>query len=172
MKIISLFFISILAFNESNILAQEESYSLTLEQALEYALQHNKTLLNARGQVATSIERSREARAQGLPQVNGSLDFMTYFNYELNFSFGSSSGGSGEPLTFDEADETAFYNSLMGLFGPTEPIIMDNQLSGVLQFSQLIFSGQYWAGLQAAKIAQDLARQDVIRNEQDVKGTL
>ena len=174
MKIISLF-ISILVLAGRSLFAQEQPYSLTLDQALDYALQHNKTLLNARGQVASAVEKTREARAQGLPQVNGSLDFTTYFNYELNFSF----GGGGEPpippdftqAPYDPGDK-GVYDAILAMFASmssSEPIIMSNQMSGVVSVSQLIFSGQYWTGLQAAKIAQEMSRQNVIRNEQDVK---
>jgi len=176
MKMIRSFLISILAFSGILLNAQEQSYSLTLDEAVDYALQHNKTLLNARGQVASSVEVVREAKAAGLPQVSGSIDFMTYFNYEMEFNFG---GGSSEPPIIpnwddypDEPGAEVGYNSIMSLLGgmtSSEPIIMNNQMSGVLQFSQLIFSGQFWSGLEIAKIARNLANQNVTRTEQDVK---
>ncbi len=93
MKLIKVFLFSALALTGSMLQAQE-SYMLTLDQARDYALQHNKTLLNARDQVTSAKQKFNEARAQGLPQVNGTVDFMTYFNYEMNFSFGSSEGGT------------------------------------------------------------------------------
>lgn len=170
-RIRSLLFCLIALFG-SNLFAQEQSYSLTLDEAISYALQHNKTILNARGQVASSIEAVREARASGLPQVSGSIDFMTYFNYEMEFNFGG--GGSGGPLKdvmpmppFDQGDTLLMHlitNSMSG-----GPIVMKNQMSGVIQVSQLLWSGQYWAGVQMAKIAKDLANQNVVRTEQDVK---
>jgi outer membrane protein TolC len=175
MKIISLLLISILATAGTGVFAQNQPSSLTLDQAIEYALQHNKTVLNARGQVASSVEQVRAARAQGLPQVDGSLDFMTYFNYEMNFSF----GGGGEPITPPDftqppydAGDAATYGSIMQMLGSTfssEPIIMNNQMSGKVQISQLIWSGQYWSGVAIAKIATDLSNQNVVKTEQDVK---
>src|SRR5512133_1588284 len=175
MKIISLILFTALAFGNTSIFAQDESFNMTLEQALEYALQHNKTLLNAKGQVASSIEQVRAARAQGLPQVDGGLDFMTYFNYEMNFSF----GGGGEPVVppdfsqypFDAGDAATYgavMNMLAGAFS-SEPIIMNNQMSGKVQVSQLIWSEQYWSGVAIAKIAKDLANKNGIKSEQDVK---
>jgi outer membrane protein TolC len=94
---------------------------------------------------------------------------MTYFNYELNFSFGSSDGGTPIDYTKLDAGDYEILNSLSSMFGSSEPIIMDNQMSGSVSLSQLLFSGQYWAGLKAAKIAKDLANQNVVRSEQDVK---
>ncbi len=151
--------------------AQEQVYTLTLEQTREYAVQHNKTVLNARDQVAYSTEKIKETRSLGLPQINGSLDFMTYFNYEMNFSFGGSEGGNIPDFNsppFDDGDR-ALVGYLSTMFGTSEPIILDDQLSGKVQVSQLIFSGQYWAGIQAAQIAKELASKNVVMSEQDVK---
>ncbi len=153
----------------SNLLAQEQPYLLTLDQALDYALQHNRTLLNARDQVTSSKERVKETLAQGLPQIDGSLDFMTYFNYEMNFSF----GGTGDEMDIDysvlDAGDVEVLSALGQMFGSSEPIIMDNQMSGKVQVSQLLFSGQYYAGVQTAKIALRLADESLIMSELEVK---
>jgi outer membrane protein len=149
--------------------AQQEPVVLSMEQAREYALQHNKSLLNARDNVASSKEKVRETLAQGLPQVDGSVDFMTYFNYEMNFSFGSSGGETEIDFTKLDAGDLEILNVLGQMFGPSEPIIMDNQLSAQAQFSQLIFSGQFIAGVQTARIARKLADQSLAKSEFDVK---
>jgi outer membrane protein len=171
MKMIRSTLIFILALPVLVLSAQEQSYTLSLDEAVDYALQHNKTLLNARGQVASSVEGIREARATGLPQVSGSIDFMTYFNYEMDFSFGGSDEGVEPPNIFeppfDDGDRAVL--GMMGSIFESEPIIMNNQMSGAVTFSQLIFSGQYWSGLEIAKIARALANQNVTLTEQDVK---
>ena len=153
----------------SMIHAQEQSYVLSLTQAREYALQHNKILLNAKDNITSSKEKIKETISQGLPQVNSSMDFMTYFNYELNFSFGSTSDGFNIDYTKLDAGDVEVLNALGQMFGSSEPIIMDNQLSGKVQVSQLIFSGQYWAGIQTAKIARELADQSLVKTELDIK---
>jgi outer membrane protein len=169
MKVIrSFLFVTIFTLN-SAVYAQEQPYALTLEQAREYAIQHNKVLLNARDQVTSSNEKLIETRAQGLPQINGSLDYMTYFKYEMNFSFGSSGGETPIDYTKLDPGDLEIMTALGSLFGPSQPIIMDDQLSGKVQVSQLIFSGQYWAGIQIAGIARELADKNVARTEQDVK---
>jgi outer membrane protein len=174
MKLNTILIVSVLALASGLLQAQENLYTLTLDQARDYALQHNKTLLNARDQVTSAKQKYNETRAQGLPQVDGKVDFMTYFNYEMNFSFGSSAGTAQptHPGYIDKGD-TAVFNEIMGLMGgSTEPIIMDNQMSANVQVSQLIFSGQYWAGLQIAKIARKLVDQSVVMNELDVKESI
>ncbi|MBN2274360.1 MAG: TolC family protein [Bacteroidales bacterium] len=152
----------------NNLNAQEEPFRLTLAQAREYALQHNKKLLNDRDQSVSSKEMVRESIAQGLPQINGTLDYMTYFNYEFEFSMG---GGSAEPdidYTLLDAGDLQVLSAIGQMFS-SEPIIMDDQFSGNIQVSQLIFSGQYIAGIQAAKIARRLADQSVVASELDIK---
>jgi outer membrane protein len=175
MKVIKIFFLGALVMAVNLVHAQEQPYRLTLAQAREYALQHNKTLLNARDQSVSSKEKIRESIAQGLPQVNGGIDYMTYFNYEMNFSF----GGSGEPVDFYntppfnqdpyEPGDQAVLTTITSMLGSSEPIVMDDQLSGNIQVSQLIFSGQYIFGIKAAKIARQLADQSLVASELDIK---
>jgi len=169
MKVIRTFLFVTIITAGSAIYAQEQPYALTLEQAREYAIQHNKFLLNARDQVTSSKEKVIETKAQGLPQVNGSMDYMTYFNYEMNFSFGGSGGETQIDYTKLDAGDLEIMNALGSLFGPSDPIILDDQLSAKVQVSQLIFSGQYWAGIQIAGIARELADKNMARTEQDVK---
>jgi outer membrane protein len=151
--------------------AQDSTYTLTLQEAREYALQHNKTLLNARDQITSSKKKVYESIANGLPQVEGSLDYTTYFNYEMNFSYGSSSGGTIPDFTQPpyDAGDAALFGDIMSLMGSSEPIIMTDQFSGNIQVSQLIFSGQFIAGIQTAKIARRLADQSLVISELDVK---
>ena len=46
---------------------------------------------------------------------------------------------------------------------------MSDQFSGKVQISQLIFSGQYYAGIKTARIAQKLADQSLVATELDIK---
>ncbi len=171
MKGIKFYFFVAFALAGSLVSAQEQPYMLTLAQAREYAIEHNKTLQNARDQVTSSKKMVYETIANGLPQVEGSLDYTTYFNYEMNFSFGSSSGGTLPDFTQPpyDAGDAALFENIMGLMGSSEPIVMSDQFSGNIQVSQLIFSGQFIAGIQTAKIARKLADQSLVKSELDVK---
>lgn len=164
-------FIILSLINVCPINAQEINSSLSLQQAREYALKYNKILKNARENIFVSEERIKETRAQGLPQVNGTLDFMTYFNYELELDFGFGTGTAPD-INMGLLDEGDFeiLNFLQQTFGSTsaEPIIMNNQSSAKVQLSQLIFSGQYLAGIQTAKIAKELSVQSFKKSEIEI----
>jgi len=71
-------------------MSQEEAgtYVLDMQGAIDHSIAYNKSLKNARMEVERSDASVWESIAQGLPQVDGSLDYMTYFNYEMEFSFG------------------------------------------------------------------------------------
>lgn len=150
--------------------AQEQVYTLSLDQAREYALQNNKILLNARDEVKNVRYKVRENIAIGLPQMEGSLNYMTYFNYEVDFSMGSS---NEDPPDINYAlldmGDIEVLNAISQMFGSSEPILMSDQLSGKFQLSQLVFSGQYIAGIQIARIARRMAEENLQLGELDVK---
>lgn len=150
--------------------AQDQQVSLTLAQAQAYALEHNKALMNARDGVTTSQLKVKETIAQGLPQVDGTMSYMSYFNYEMNFSMGSSEEPDINYALLDAGDAEVL--SALGSMFSSEPIIMSDQLTGKVQLSQLLFSGQYLAGIQTAKIAKKLSEQSVVSSEQDVLETV
>ncbi len=98
---------------------------------------------------------------------------MTYFNYEMYLDFGGGGGEGGfdaigQMPQIDEGDDIIL-GVLENAFGSSEPIVMDDQFSGNIQVSQLIFSGQYLAGIQTAKVARKLADQSLLKTELDVK---
>ncbi len=172
MNVMKISFLLVLMLSGGILLGQEQPYMLSLAQAQEYALQHNRSILNARDQVESSKKKVYETIANGLPQIEGSLDYMTYFNYELYLDFGGGGGAGFEQLFTDpdiDAGDIKVLQALGSMFGSSEPIIMDDQFSGKIQVSQLIFSGQYIAGIQVAKIARRLADQNLLSNELDVK---
>jgi len=161
---------------------------LDLQEAIDHALAFNKSLQNARLEVDRSEKSIWEAIAQGLPQVDGTVDYMSYFNYELAFNFGSGEPPSFTPQQLQEAyNQTAaafpfytqqdvamlgantYYESqLQSMLDPTT-ILLSDQSTATLRLSQLIFSGQYIVGIQTAKLAQLISEQNYESNELNIK---
>lgn len=151
--------------------AQDNTYTVSLKQAQELALERNKELQNVRNDVKLAAEQYREARGHGLPQINGKMDYMTNFNYEAMLSFGG--GGESFPPDIDfsllDPGDYEILKLLEQMSGPSSTSIkMTDQSNVQIQVSQLIFGGQYWVGLETAKIAQLLAKQNVKLTELDV----
>lgn len=63
----------------------QEVQELSLRKAIEYAVEHNKQLQVSRKDIDLYRQKVRESVSQGLPQVNGSLDYSTNFGYNMNF---------------------------------------------------------------------------------------
>ncbi|MFP4663715.1 MAG: TolC family protein [Bacteroidales bacterium] len=155
--------------------AQDSVMQLSVSDARDFAIEHNKELLNAKEDVQIAREQYKAARGQGLPQIDGTLDYMTNFNYEAELEFGGGEESSPPDINYqvlDEGDmEIIKLLESMTSTGPTT-IEMTDQSSAQLQVTQLIFGGQYWVGLKTAEIAEELARQNVSLTELDVKESI
>jgi outer membrane protein len=122
--------------------AQENTYSL--QQAIEYAYQHQSAVLNAELDEKIAHAKVKETAGIGLPQVSASFDAKDYFT--LNYLFPGAFAG-GEPGTFVGFPiETPSYSATAGV-----------------QASQLIFDGSYMVGLQAAKTYRELSQKNLAR---------
>jgi outer membrane protein TolC len=170
--------------------AQEpaEELVLDLQGAIDYAVSYNKSLQNARQEVERSRATIWESISQGLPQVDGMVDYSTYFNYELAFSFG---GGGDVDFTPDQIQEALnntiteypgttaddiyrhtagnYFDRQLESMLPPATILMSDQSTARLQLNQLIFSGQYIVGIQTAKLAKLISEQNLEFNELNVK---
>jgi outer membrane protein len=161
---------------------------LDLKGAVDYAIDFNKTLKNSRMEVEKSRKTIWEAIAQGLPQVDGTMDYMSYFNYEMEFSFGMDGApGFTDQQLLDAYNQTqsvfpfytpsdvgmlaanSFYEGQLQAMLPASTILLSDQSTAKLQVSQLIFSGQYIAGIQTAKLAQQISEQNLEFSELNIK---
>jgi outer membrane protein TolC len=161
---------------------------LNLQEAVDHALAYNKSLQNARLEVERSRRSVWESIAMGLPQVDGAVDYMTYFNYELEFSFGTGEDVSFTPEQLEDAwtqtqsnfpgvtpqdlyayQAGSFYDRTLQAMMPPTTILMSDQSTAKLQVSQMIFSGQYIIGIQTAKLANKISEQNLEFNELNIK---
>ncbi|MDK2979411.1 MAG: outer membrane protein, partial [Bacteroidales bacterium] len=184
MKRIFLFLLSIGLVG--TVVAQEESFSFTLQEAQEYALEHNKTFLNAKSDIALAEQKYKEARGSGLPQVNGAMDYTTNFNYEFEFALGG--GGDVDPDIINQAlqqtmanypdwtmedfqdyQASQIFEQTLQSMMPASTIVMEDQANASVQVSQLIFSGQYWVGLKMAKLSKEIAEKNLTASKNDLK---
>jgi len=133
-----------------NSFAQEAGpMNLTIDEAVQYALQHNKSLINAKKDVETAKLSFWETASVGLPQVNGSLSLNDNLKLMTNLIPAEMFGGP--PGTFMEVQFGTQYNTGAGL-----------------TLSQLLFSGSYWVGLQTMKTLEKLSEQGLQKVEKDI----
>ena len=76
----------------------DTTYRFSASQAIEYALEHQKNVLNAEADEGIARAQVREITGIGLPQINGSVDIKDFFELPTSLIPGEFFGG--EPGSF------------------------------------------------------------------------
>lgn len=121
----------------------QEPLALSLDNAAIYAISHNKTLINSKFAVDKSAQRIKETIAQGLPQINASLDYSNFLGAEASLQLSP----EAPPVIIE--------------FNPTS-----NFKANV---NQLVFNGSYYVGIQLSKLAKTITEQSYQKDELNVK---
>lgn len=130
LKIFLLLLSGSIAFSQEN---KQKSYSFTLKEAIEYAVQNNYSAINAGRDIESAKQKKWETTAAGLPQINAGLDYGNNFAYtQQGITGGGAFGGNpGEVSTI--------------AFGTK------HNMNARTTLSQLLFDGSYIVALQASK---------------------
>jgi outer membrane protein TolC len=110
----------------------KQSYSFSLEQAINHALINNYTTINAGRDIEAAKKKKWETTAMGLPQINASLDYQN--NFELQKSL--------VPAEFFGGNKGEFVEVAFGT---------KHNMNARTTLSQLLFDGSYIVALQASK---------------------
>ncbi|MCM1041981.1 MAG: TolC family protein [Bacteroides sp.] len=148
--------------------ALEEPQHLSLEEAVDFALEHNKSLQASRLDIDLYKKKVMEAVSAGIPQINGSLGYSSYFGYEMNFMGAGSNTIDPELLQKYSEHFEAISLAMGDMSGGRK--MKDNL--GLNVSAQWTFSGQWVVGIQTAKIARTLASQQTDITALDIKSTV
>ncbi len=150
--------------------------SLSLKQAQEYALQNNKSILNANLDVEAAKKKVWETTAIGLPQISGKGSYS--YTPELSGSIEQfNQFGTLFSWMYNVDNYLHSLDPSNGNFGqipapgPPEPYNPNDykwSLSGSVTATQLIFSGSYLVGLQSAKVYKSLSQLNLVKSKQDI----
>jgi outer membrane protein len=138
---------------------EQQATEFSLQQSIEYALQHNANVQNAHIDMKIAKAKVGETRAVGLPQINGSAQLNYTINSPQRDAFGGGDATGGSADTTGAAGGAGFPPSVAKIFGSP---VNTNLTANV---SQLIFDGSYFVGLQASKTYQELSRKSLKRTE-------
>jgi outer membrane protein len=148
--------------------AQENKVlKLSIEEAQKYALQNNRSVQSAKIDVASMTKRVWESTSVGLPQLNLATNYQHQFVIP-QLSFGQyldvNSLPAG-PIT---------KNDIMDAYKDIPPVSLGvkNNTTFDLTLSQLIFSGEYIVGLQAAKVVKLMTEKSLVKTEALTKETV
>jgi outer membrane protein len=149
-------------FSNSLFAQKDSSYTLTLQQAIEYAYQHQKNVLNAQLDAQIADKKVSEIIGMGVPQVSASFDLKDFEKIPTT--------------TLPDFITPSIYNVLFN-----ENVIPRRDLGAVQQFpiqfgtrwnataglnaSQLIFQPSYIVGVQASRTYRELSQKSLTRTK-------
>lgn len=135
-------FVILLIISKNAQAQQSESFSFSLQQAIEYALQHQATTKNAALDVEIAQKKINELIGVGLPNITGSADINKFI--EIPTSFVPAEFFGGQPGEYAPVQFGQPYSSSVGLSA-----------------SQLVFDGSYLVGLQASRTYAELSKKNL-----------
>jgi outer membrane protein len=155
------------------LIAQQKGAPLkfSLKEAQEYALINNTSAKNSELDLKLAKKKIWETTAIGLPQINAKANYQHLFKVpELSLGGSSFLGTNLESGTVLTADDITNNNVYLG-FTPSDPIALGVKDNTTLDItvSQLIFSGEYLVGLQAAKVFYKISEQSQKKTDLDLK---
>lgn len=115
------------------VFAQENKHSFSLQEAINYALENNRTIKNAALDILAAEQQVWETTARGLPQINGAVDYS--INIKTPFDIN----------TLPEDDPFRF-------------LFPKHNLTPSVTLNQLLFDGGYIVGLQSNKVFLEISK--------------
>lgn len=130
--------------------AQEKPESFSLQEAIDYAMEHSYSVINANRDLVDAEKQKWEVIATGLPQISGSASYQNQLKQQITVLPGEFVGGPpGSTLAIN--------------FGLPESMFVSGELR------QKIFDGIYIVGVQATRAFLDYSRNNFDKTLLDVR---
>ncbi|ALJ05291.1 transporter [Pseudalgibacter alginicilyticus] len=121
------------------IFSQEIPKKISLQEAINYALEHNRTAKNAFRDIEAAKKQKWETTATGLPQISAAVDYQNFLKQQISLIPAEAFGGT--PGEFEEL-----------VFGTKQ------NMTATATLTQKIFDGSYIVGLQSAKVFLEISK--------------
>ena len=128
----------------------QENYSFTLQEAIYFALENNRTAKNAAQDIEAAKKQKWETTATGLPQIEASIDYNNWLKQQLSLIPAELFGGN--PGEFAEI-----------AFGTKQT------MNATATVTQKIFDGSYLVGLQSAKVFLEISKNAKEKTDLEVR---
>jgi outer membrane protein TolC len=141
---------------------KKEILKLSISDAQTFALQNNRTVQSAKIDIQSADKKIWENLATGLPQVNVAANYLHQFVVpELSLGFDARTLPDGIITKQELLDAT--------INAPKFPLGVKDNTTIDFTLSQLIFSGQYFVGLQATKVLKQVTEKSLVKTEDQTK---
>lgn len=130
--------------------SQENSYSFSVDEAVNYSLKNNYSVRNSALDVEIAEKVMTEYKAFGLPQIDGKVDYNNYLIQNITLIPSEIVGGP--PGGFEEV-----------IFGAKQ------NLNATVTLTQVIFDGAYLVALQSTKAYLKISNLSKVKTEQEIR---
>ena len=152
--------------------SQENTQYFSMQEAIDYALENNRTVKNAKRDIEAAKQQKWETTATGLPQINGKIDYQNWLKQQVSLlpaaAFDNTKSVIDVVNDYFDANQTSFdINSPEGFiplrFGTKQT------MNASVTLSQLIFDGSYLVGLQSAKVFLEISENAKVKTDLEVR---
>ncbi len=130
--------------------SQQNETSFTLQKAIDFALENNRTAKNAARDIKAAEKQKWETISTGLPQIDASLDYQNFLKQQIALIPAEFFGGN--PGEFAEI-----------IFGTKQT------LNATATLNQMIFDGSYLVGLQSARVFLEISKNAKEKTDLEVR---
>ena len=131
---------------------KKETYSFTLQQAIDHAIENNYTAINSKRDIEAAKQKKWETTATGLPQITSNLQYLNNLDFQVQGVSGNAFNPGGDP---DEISTIAFGTK--------------HSANASATLNQLIFDGSYIVGLQSAKVYLQISQNAKDKTDLEIK---
>lgn len=146
--ILTLLFVSLFL----NAQDKKETYSFTLQQAIDHAIANNYSSINAKRDIDAAKQKKWETTATGLPQITSNLQYLNNLDFQVQGVSGNAFNPGGDP---NEISTIAFGTK--------------HSANASATLNQLIFDGSYIVGLQSAKVYLQISQNAKEKTDLEIK---
>ena len=138
--------------------SQESTQSYSLQEAIDYALENNRTAKNAIRDIESAKQRKWETTATGLPQLSADIDYQNFLKQGSVFL--------PAILLSDQ-----LRNDLGLGINDQFPVTFGTKqsLNATATLKQLLFDGSYLVGLQSAKVFLEISQNAKEKTDLEVR---
>ena len=130
--------------------------TMSLEEAINYALQNNSEIVNAKLALNDADAQIDERKSIGLPKIDGTLEYSHYPQVPQQALPDVFAQAFGLPL--DESNEVSF--------------LLKNNFTAGISASSLVFDGTYLTALKAARLLKDYTQMQLNAKEKEIKNNV
>lgn len=131
-------------------ISQETPERFSLQEAIDFALEHNRSSKNAAQDIQAAIKQKWETTATGLPQISANIEYQNFLKQPVSVIPAEFFGGN--PGDFAEV-----------VFGTKQNI------SATATLTQKLFDGSYLVALQSAKVFLEISKNSEEKTRLEVR---